>query len=138
MKQVKRGIRVQTTTIKTEETVNVEGALFPMFSWTVVVDSKLFAIEKVTIDLHPTFENPHRGMGGCVTHHPCIELTTPPFQLNERGYGDFIMNISVQFKDASVEPISFPHTLNLAKSKYENTHNVVCRTKVLLIAFAES
>ena len=59
-------------------------------------------VDKVTFTLHPSFEQPVR------------ELTVPPFEVTEEGWGEFEIGIAVDFKAVGREKgLKLRHTLRL-------------------------
>jgi len=60
-----------------------------------------YFISSVTFHLHSSFTQPNR------------QITTAPFELTETGWGEFIINITVEFIDSSLPPIHFSHLLKL-------------------------
>lgn len=74
--------------------------------WTLFVrgpsDEDLsYFIEKVVFKLHPSFSQPVR------------EITTPPFEVTEKGWGEFEATIRLHFKDAAERPVEFAHVVKL-------------------------
>mmetsp|Transcript_16917 Transcript_16917/g.25086 ORF Transcript_16917/g.25086 Transcript_16917/m.25086 type:complete len:285 (-) Transcript_16917:177-1031(-) len=59
------------------------------------------AISKVIFHLHPSFAQPTR------------ELTAPPFQVTERGWGEFEAQIRIQWKDPAEKAIVLMHVIKL-------------------------
>eukprot|EP01138_Halocafeteria_seosinensis_P004895 gb/GECG01005006.1/.p1 GENE.gb/GECG01005006.1/~~gb/GECG01005006.1/.p1 ORF type:complete len:337 (+),score=60.51 gb/GECG01005006.1/:1-1011(+) len=60
-----------------------------------------YAVRAVVFKLHPSFANPDR------------EVTSPPFELNETGWGEFDLHIKIFFHDLNAKPITRKHTLRL-------------------------
>lgn len=58
-------------------------------------------ISKVVFQLHPSFQQPVR------------ELTTPPFEVTERGWGEFDSQIKIIWKDPTEKPIVVSLQLSL-------------------------
>ncbi|CAL5225477.1 g8299 [Coccomyxa viridis] len=59
-------------------------------------------VKKAVFNLHPTFPNPQR------------EVTAPPFEIEEHGWGEFEVNVVLHFADDSQEqPIEIYHKLKL-------------------------
>ncbi len=67
--------------------------------------------DKVTYHLHPTFVNPNRS------------VKKPPFRIEEQGWGEFDMEITLFLADKAGER-KLKHDLNFAKNKYEITHKI--------------
>lgn len=72
--------------------------------------------EKVTYELHPTFPKPKQ------------VFKSPPFKINEQGWGEFdmILRCTLKGRGSQAErdhPIS--HDLNFQKERYEATHTLV-------------
>ena len=52
---------------------------------------------------------------------------SPPFQIKEKGWGEFDMQIILTPAGAPKGgDITLQHDLNFAKEMYESTHSVVC------------
>jgi YEATS domain-containing protein 4 len=74
--------------------------------WTLFVrgpngeDLSVF-INKVVFQLHPSFPFPVR------------EITSPPFEVTETGWGEFECGIRMFFKDPDEDPIDVSHLLKL-------------------------
>jgi hypothetical protein len=51
--------------------------------------------------LHESFESPVR------------HIDTPPFQVEEKGWGEFTIGMSISFHDASLKPVDVHHFLKL-------------------------
>ncbi|BDA40670.1 Protein AF-9 homolog [Coccomyxa sp. Obi] len=59
-------------------------------------------IKKVVFNLHPTFPNPTR------------EVTVHPFEIEEHGWGEFELNVTLHFADdAQEQPVDIFHKLKL-------------------------
>ena len=68
-----------------------------------------YFIDKVTFKLFNTYENPLR------------EITEPPYEVWESGWGEFVIDITIYFiKEAKVEPITLKHTLKLFPDSGQN------------------
>ena len=59
-----------------------------------------------------------------LTKVPHIAIKRPPFRINETGWGEFDMNISLIPLDKGPE-ISIAHDLNFQSERYESKHLVV-------------
>ena len=110
--------------------------------------------DKVTYRLHPTFQNPTRStaqssyfpyspclmsqyspMNGLeyrsmlrsrlVMAIMCIVIKRQPFKLEERGWGEFDMEVVLHGADKGGDHL-IRHDLNFQKPKYEITHVIVC------------
>lgn len=87
--KVQRTVRITTKQKVLEDEPRIDG-IFPMREWRISVnlvgaDGKLYpatCFDKVTYQLHETFANPRR------------VLTKPPFEIVEKGWGEFEMKIS--------------------------------------------
>ncbi|PNH05022.1 Protein AF-9 [Tetrabaena socialis] len=67
-------------------------------------------VQKVTFELHHTFQNPHR------------MLVQPPYEVTEQGWGEFDINITLSFtQDSREKDISILHRLKLYEG--DNTPN---------------
>ncbi|KAK9916702.1 hypothetical protein WJX75_005963 [Coccomyxa subellipsoidea] len=59
-------------------------------------------VKKVVFNLHPTFPNPTR------------EVTVHPFEIEEHGWGEFELNVTLHFADdAQEQPVEIYHKLKL-------------------------
>jgi YEATS domain-containing protein 4 len=58
-------------------------------------------VARVDFHLHPSFAEPVRS------------LTAPPFEVTEKGWGEFEIAVHVHFHDAREEPVQFIHQLRL-------------------------
>jgi YEATS domain-containing protein 4 len=58
-------------------------------------------ISKVVFHLHPSFAQPTR------------ELTEPPYEVTERGWGEFEAQVRIVWKDSSERPILISHGIKL-------------------------
>lgn len=72
--------------------------------------------DKVTYHLHPTFPNPVR------------QLKKPPFKLEEQGWGEFDMSISLTLADKAGDR-KIQHDLNFLKEKYTVDHVITIPVK---------
>lgn len=96
-----------------------KGTEFATHKWTLFVrgpsdEDLTYFIEKVVFKLHPSFAQPVR------------EITTPPFEVTEKGWGEFEATIRLHFKDASERPVEFAHVVKL----YDGTPQVATRPVV--------
>jgi len=62
-------------------------------------------ISKVVFQLHPSFAQPTR------------ELTEPPYEVTERGWGEFEAQIQIHWKDPTEQPTIVNHTIKLYPPK---------------------
>mmetsp|Transcript_11980 Transcript_11980/g.18387 ORF Transcript_11980/g.18387 Transcript_11980/m.18387 type:complete len:291 (-) Transcript_11980:1522-2394(-) len=74
--------------------------------WTLYVrgpnnEDLSLCIEKVIFQLHPSFTQPVR------------ELTEPPFEVTERGWGEFEAQIRIVWKDSKEKPTIVNHGIKL-------------------------
>jgi len=58
-------------------------------------------ISKVVFSLHPSFVIPVR------------EVTQPPFEVSESGWGEFEGSVRIFFKDPTLDPVDFTHKILL-------------------------
>ncbi|KAA8912919.1 yeats family-domain-containing protein [Sphaerosporella brunnea] len=92
---------------------------FPMREWSIRLyllgpngeEHPASVFDKVTYKLHPTFTNPTR------------VIRKPPFTLQERGWGEFDMELVLHAIDKGGDH-HIKHDLNFQKSKYESSHIV--------------
>ncbi|KAG0053044.1 hypothetical protein BGZ83_001749 [Gryganskiella cystojenkinii] len=90
---------------------------FPMRRWKISLmgidangeEDRLPYIDFVEYVLHDTFEEPIRKY---------------PFELQERGWGEFDMKIRLYFADKSTTPFVLDHDLNFQMSHYEVEHTL--------------
>ncbi|KAF9418237.1 hypothetical protein BGZ94_009748 [Podila epigama] len=69
-------------------------------------------VSHVEYILHHTFEQPVR------------KVTSYPFTLQEKGWGEFDMKITLYFKDKSIPPAVLDHDLNFQSTHYEISHQL--------------
>jgi YEATS domain-containing protein 4 len=74
--------------------------------WTLYVrgangEDPSYFISKVVFYLHESFAQPTR------------EITEPPFEVSEMGWGEFEARLRVHWRDAREDPIDFLHTIKL-------------------------
>jgi len=74
--------------------------------WTIYVrgpnnEDLSHGIAKVVFQLHPSFPQPVR------------EVTAPPFEVTEKGWGEFEVSIRIVWRDASEKALVFSHMLKL-------------------------
>ena len=60
-----------------------------------------YFISSVTFGLHSSFINPNR------------VLTSPPYEVTETGWGEFVITITVAFTHPALQPVSLSHLLKL-------------------------
>ena len=60
-----------------------------------------YFVEKVVFKLHPSFAQPVR------------EVTKPPFEVSEKGWGEFECHIRIHFKDPTEKPVEVSHIVKL-------------------------
>lgn len=119
---VKRTIRVTTKQhVLAEEKPVQEG--FPVRQWSIeihalnqdgeVVPADFF--DRVTYKLHPTFAQPIR------------TVKTPPFLIEERGWGEFDVGITMHAAETGSDRSAdkqISHDLNFAQTEYSIDHTV--------------
>ncbi|KAI5951920.1 TAF14 [Candida jiufengensis] len=116
--QVKRTIRITTEQHIMKDVPPVEN--YPMRKWSIsisMLDSQgkeipAKILDKVTYTLHPTFANPIRS------------LKQQPFKIEEQGWGEFDIPISIHILGISGKngERKFQHDLNFLQEKYINDH----------------
>ncbi|KAL8930594.1 MAG: hypothetical protein Q9208_000464 [Pyrenodesmia sp. 3 TL-2023] len=87
--------------------------------------------EKVTYKLHPTFgtreiQGMSRMYGSCRDHTDAdipIVIKKPPFKIQEEGWGEFDMRITVTGIDKGGDH-ELLHDLNFQKDRYEADHKI--------------
>lgn len=117
---MKRIIRVTTEQHILTDEPPVEN--FPMRTWSVSVsllnqegnEIPANILDKVTYTLHPTFLNPIR------------TLKTAPFRVEEKGWGEFDIPISVHLVglNGKLGERKIHHDLNFLKEKYTIDHTI--------------
>ncbi|KAF9371333.1 hypothetical protein CPB97_002042 [Podila verticillata] len=93
---------------------------YPMRKWKMSLmgvnangeEETLPYVDYVEYVLHVTFDQPIR------------KVTTYPFTLQEKGWGEFDMKIRLYFKDKSIPPAVLDHDLNFQSTHYEIPHNL--------------
>ena len=60
-----------------------------------------YFVEKVVFKLHPSFAQPVR------------EIHEPPYEVTEKGWGEFEASVRVHFRDPSERPVEFSHVVKL-------------------------
>ena len=83
-------------------------------------------VEKVEFKLHESFENPLK------------TFTEPPFKVEEIGWGEFRMEITIYSKDEISPPVSFLHDLAFQPESFEKTHVITLRPKPTTEAVIET
>ncbi|KAM0722116.1 hypothetical protein Q7P37_001557 [Cladosporium fusiforme] len=137
MPDVKRTVKLVTQQRIIDDPPEAEG--FPMRGWSIDIylmspegeELPATCFEKATYILHESFG--HKRMRQ--------SFRRPPFTINEKGWGEFDMQISLT-------PVGAPksgeqvlnHDLNFQQERYESTHNVTFRNPKgpLLDALRES
>lgn len=81
-------------------------------------------IRKVTVTLHETFPNPTRDL-------------TYPFEITERGWGEFTIHAKIYFNDKSDRCVTLSHQLKLFETEtdLESENTVVKSERVETIVF---
>lgn len=74
-----------------------------------LLNKEEIAVDKVIFKLHESFTNPLR------------TLHNPPFEIEERGWGEFEIQIKIFLKDISLKPVNLYHMLKLYPDEYSNT-----------------
>jgi len=82
--------------------------------WTLFVrgargEDLSYFIDKVVFKLHPSFAQPVR------------EVTEAPFQVTEKGWGEFEAAIRLHFKDPTERPVELSHVVKLYSSGLTDT-----------------
>ncbi|CAO3574858.1 unnamed protein product [Mortierella alpina] len=93
---------------------------FPMRKWKISLlginangeEETLPYVDHVEYILHHTFEQPLR------------KVTEYPFELQEKGWGEFDMKIMLHFADKSTAPFVLDHDLNFQTGHYEIAHTL--------------
>ncbi|PGH19441.1 hypothetical protein AJ80_03942 [Polytolypa hystricis UAMH7299] len=111
---VKRSIKLITEQNITEEASDVDG--LPLRRWSIEIfllnehgdeiTASLF--DKVTYHLHPSFGN-----------RATQSFKSPPFRIEEEGWGEFDMSISLSALD---KDYTVAHDLNFQQNRYESKH----------------
>lgn len=119
--QVKRTIRIITEQHIMTDVPPVEN--YPMRKWSVQISMLDLSgkeipaniLDRVTYTLHPTFANPIRA------------IKTQPFRVEEQGWGEFDIPISVHILglNGKAGERKFNHDLNFLQEKYINDHVVL-------------
>lgn len=83
-----------------------KGDEFATHKWTLYVrgpagEDLSYVLEKAVFKLHPSFSQPIR------------ELTSHPFEVTEKGWGEFEAAIRLHFRDASERPVEMMHVVKL-------------------------
>lgn len=86
-------------------------------------------IDKVTFRLHESFTNPNR------------LVSNAPFEISESGWGEFEIQIKIQFRNASLKPTTLKHMLKLYSDEHTELRGstvVYERVERLIIPGADS
>ena len=83
-----------------------KGSEFHTHEWTLFVrgprgEDVSYFLDKVVFKLHPSFARPIR------------EVTKPPFEVTEQGWGEFEAAIRLHFKDPTERPVELAHVVKL-------------------------
>ncbi|KAJ8601090.1 hypothetical protein CTAYLR_007828 [Chrysophaeum taylorii] len=83
-----------------------KGDEFATHKWTLFVrgpsgEELSYFLAKVVFKLHPSFSQPIR------------EVTEPPFEVSEKGWGEFEAAIRLHFKDPTERPVEVSHVVKL-------------------------
>lgn len=80
-----------------------------------------YYVKEVHVSLHPTFENPYRG--NFVQY--IFIVIKPPFNLLEKGWGEFELKITLVFNHLGVPSHQFMAFLSFDESKGQGTVELV-------------
>ncbi|OJJ61959.1 hypothetical protein ASPSYDRAFT_27614 [Aspergillus sydowii CBS 593.65] len=132
MPDVKRNIKLITEQQVINKDSGVEG--FPLRAWSIEVyiindhgeQVAANVFDKVTYNLHPSFGNRANQV-----------IKNPPFRIQEEGWGEFDMQISLTAAD---KDHVIAHDLNFAQTRYESKHVITFKNPkpALLAALRES
>ncbi|OJI96051.1 hypothetical protein ASPVEDRAFT_35383 [Aspergillus versicolor CBS 583.65] len=114
MPDVKRNVKLITEQQVINKDSGVEG--FPLRAWSIEVylindqgeQVAANVFDKVTYNLHPSFGNRANQV-----------VKNPPFRIQEEGWGEFDMQISLTAAD---KDHVIAHDLNFAQTRYESKH----------------
>jgi transcription initiation factor IIF auxiliary subunit len=86
-------------------------------------------LDHVEYILHPTFEEPRRGMNRHIDNEmESLTITAAkkeePYILQEKGWGEFDMRVVLYFTDNVADPQVLLFDLNFALSNYSKTHTI--------------
>ncbi|CAN0554902.1 unnamed protein product, partial [Ectocarpus sp. 12 AP-2014] len=73
-----------------------------------------YFVSKVVFTLHPSFAEATRGR--LVFDMLCgadVDITSPPFEVTEMGWGEFEAKMTMHFKDPNEKPVDVLHQLRL-------------------------
>ncbi|KAI1869648.1 uncharacterized protein JN550_005629 [Neoarthrinium moseri] len=114
--QIERKVKLVTE----QKNIDKESPMpeFPMKEWTVKIymldqdgnEHEAKAFNKVTFNLHPSFENPNQ------------TFTEPPFTCKNEGWGEFEMSIDMYTTEKTKSTVF--HDLNFQKPKYDVIQNI--------------
>jgi len=79
-------------------------------------------VSKVVFTLHPSFQDPIR------------EITEPPYQVSEYGWGEFEAGIRVFFRDTNEQPIDLIHHIRLYPPPVDGTAVETQSTKLPVVS----
>jgi YEATS domain-containing protein 4 len=120
---IKKSIIVGTFSF---QKVPENGGSSQAFRWTILVrsgeseDEDLSEyIRRIEFNLHSTFAQPRR------------VVETPPFQVEEQGWGEFEINLRIFFQDTNERPLEMKHWLKLRPD--DNEQIGIDHTKIPLV-----
>ena len=79
-------------------------------------------VSKVVFTLHPSFQDPIR------------EITEPPYQVSEYGWGEFEAGIRIFFRDTNEQPIDLIHHIRLYPPPVDGTAVEAQSTKLPVVS----
>merc|ERR1719400_306760 len=62
-------------------------------------------VSRVEVELHPSY-----------SPHHLVEISTPPFHLTRRGWGEFPLKLKIHFRHPEDRPLAMEHQLKLDKT----------------------
>ncbi|MCJ1298688.1 hypothetical protein MMC08_001478 [Hypocenomyce scalaris] len=134
MPEVKRTIKLITEQKPIDEPSGVEG--FPLRKWNIQIfllnehgeEVPATIFSKALYKLHPSFDKRQNQT-----------FTRPPFKIEEKGWGEFDMEIVLSAVDKGGE-FPIPHDLNFQSTRYESKHQITFKNPKpgLLAALRES
>ncbi|KAI9678578.1 MAG: hypothetical protein M1817_005635 [Caeruleum heppii] len=153
-RNVKRTVKLITEQKTIDKPSVVEG--FPMRAWNIRVflldengqEIPASIFEKAVYKLHPSFPNPtqskrsgddqNRGLAQELTN-PGAAVKSPPFKIQEEGWGEFDMTIILTCVDKGGDH-TVKHDLNFQSERYEAKHVITFKNPkpALLAALRET
>ncbi|KAI9794900.1 MAG: hypothetical protein M1833_007347 [Piccolia ochrophora] len=118
--QIKRIVKLITEQKIIDKPSDVEG--FPMRAWSIRIfllddngqEQSATLFDKAVYKLHPSFKN------------PIHTVKTPPFRIQEEGWGEFDMEIVLTAVERGGD-YTIPHDLNFQSERYEAKHTITFR-----------